>query len=135
MLLALDSDTAMARLDQMLSPNLEPVLDSDDMDLILDQAKRADSAGNSPSSDDWNPTWDLEAAAVIGWEIKAGRAASTFDFGEDSQRFNASQVHDQCMAMARLYRRGSGSARAASVQVGDYLNAKAATTPIGPAIP
>jgi len=54
---------------------------------------------------EWKPTWDLNAAAAKGWELKAGKAAGRFDFGTDGQTFQRSQVVAHCNRMAGIYRR------------------------------
>lgn len=100
---------ARARLERMIAPDMDPTLSTADVDDLIAIAKRPAPDGVVPSDAQWTPTWDLNAAARMGWEIKAGRAAASFDFGEDSQRFNRSQVHDACMAMARLYSTARGS--------------------------
>lgn len=53
----------------------------------------------------WVPTWDLAAAASLGWELKAGKAAGRFDFLTDGQQFARGQVVAHCNAMASRYRR------------------------------
>lgn len=53
----------------------------------------------------WTPTWDLNAAAAGGWQIKAGKAAGRFDFTTDGQQFNRSMVVAACRAQAAEYRR------------------------------
>lgn len=63
---------------------------------------------------EWAPTWDLDAAAAMGWELKAGKAAGRFDFTTDGQTFRRGQIIDHCQKMAATYRRRvSGSAPAA----------------------
>lgn len=101
--------TARARLERMLSPGIEPVLTEADIDELMVQARRPDRDGRLPSETGWIPTYDMDAAASAGWELRAGRCFDDIDFGEDGQRFNASQRHAQCLAMAKLYRRGAAS--------------------------
>lgn len=101
---------ARERLERKVAHDIEPILSAADVDDLLEQSKRPDAAGLSPSDPDWTPTFDVDAGAALGWEVKAGRASAAFDFGEDGQRFNRSQMHEQCMAMAVHYRRGSASA-------------------------
>lgn len=113
---------ARAELVRKLAPDLEPTIPDADVDTLLATAKRPDSCGRAPSDPDWTPTWDTDAAAADGWEMKAGRALA-FDFSEDGQRFTPSQINKQCLEMAALYRRGSGSSRTRSGAVDDYTNA------------
>jgi len=54
---------------------------------------------------EWAPTWDLDYAAELGWEMKAGKAAGRFDFTTDGQTFRRGQVITHCNEMAARYRR------------------------------
>jgi hypothetical protein len=52
----------------------------------------------------------VNAAAAEGWLRKAGRAATQFNFAEDGQRFDRSQIYQHCMAQHEHYaNRGMGS--------------------------
>lgn len=53
----------------------------------------------------WTPTWDLNAAAALGWQIKAGKASSRFNFASDGQNFQRAQTFDHCRQMERSFRR------------------------------
>ncbi len=53
----------------------------------------------------WAPTWDLDYAAELGWQMKAGRAAGRFDFTTDGQTFRRGQVITHCQQMAASFRR------------------------------
>lgn len=112
---------ARGRLERLVAPDAEPQLDVADVDELVERAKRPDSAGLSPTDPAWVPTWDLDAAAAIGWEVKAGRAASMFTFSEDGQSFRRNEIHESCKAMARMYRRGAGSVALPAGRLGDYL--------------
>jgi hypothetical protein len=168
-----DESAARARLEALVAVDSDPALTTDEFDLLVGDAKRADAAGNLPSNVDtapvwqantpyqhgdvvtaspatgrwwrcivpgttgstqpawpdqhgrppgltevvdgsvtwldagaeWKPTWDLNAAAARGWELKAGKAAGRFDFGTDGQTFQRSQIIAQCNRMAGIYRR------------------------------
>lgn len=52
----------------------------------------------------WTPTWDLNRAAMLGWEAKAGKAAGGYDFRTEDQQFARSQIAAHCLAMADRYR-------------------------------
>lgn len=58
----------------------------------------------------WTPTYDLAAAAVEGWEQKAGLAASRYQFATDGQAFMRQQVIAHCQAQADRYRRKTAAA-------------------------
>lgn len=58
----------------------------------------------------WAPTWNLNAAAGAGWEMKAALVSGRFNFAADQQRFDRSQVHAMCLEQADRYRRrGAGT--------------------------
>lgn len=47
--------------------------------------------------------WSLYAAAAEGWLVKAGKAASRFDFSADGQTYDRSQVHKMALEMRASY--------------------------------
>lgn len=117
---------ARARLMRMAAPTMDPVLSPDDITDLLTQARVVDVEGLLPSDVSYVATWtnaSVEAAAAAAWEVKAGRAAADFRFSDDGQSFSREQVHQQCLNMSRLYRRGAGSARV-SADVVDNLVAR-----------
>lgn len=164
----MDYAAARAELELLVQADAEPTLSGADVDVLLDLARRPDSAGNPPANvttaaawasahayqvgdviyaasrwwrcaiagtsdttvpswpdlggsavtaarvvdgdvvwsdngGEWNPTWDLRAAARHGWLVKAGKVAGNFGFVTDQQTFNRDQVHAHCLAMAREY--------------------------------
>lgn len=103
-----DSTDALEELSRLVAADQVPTLDAADLQSILGTAVRPDSDGRPPSHAEWVPTYDLNAAAAEGWQRKAGLAASKFDFAEDDQRFNVGQIHNHCIAQARLYRNRAG---------------------------
>lgn len=113
--------TARDRLAQLVAAGVAPTLTDGQLDDILIRARRPDVDGLLPSDADWTPTYDFNAAASEGWELKAGLAV-TFDFTAHGQTFDRSQVQEQCLAMASRYRRGSGSVRIASAIVDDFAS-------------
>lgn len=53
----------------------------------------------------WTPTYDLHAAAVMGWQIKAAQVSGNFDFITENQTFNRRQVFANCLEMAAAFTR------------------------------
>lgn len=53
----------------------------------------------------WTPTWDMNAAAALAWQVKSGRASSRFNFTADGQNFQRAQLFDHCRQMERSFRR------------------------------
>jgi hypothetical protein len=94
-----------AQLARMVAAEAAPVLSDDELDDLLAMHRRIDAAHIAPSQDGWTPTYDLAAAAAEGWRRKAGKAAAMFNFAEDGQQFQRSQVYAQCVSMADRYSR------------------------------
>ena len=89
------------KLKQLTAWDAEPVLTGDDLDELLNAASLEDANGLAPINEEWTPTYDLNAAAVAGWLIKAGRAAATVDSPESGPV--TSKIFDNCRTMARIY--------------------------------
>jgi hypothetical protein len=81
-----------------------PELTDGEIDELLVQDSLADAEGNSPESEEWEPTYDLDAAAAAGWVIKAGRAVSSTETEPDSVNVS-SRVFENCMRMSREFSR------------------------------
>ncbi len=103
-------EEARAKLALMVLSDEDPELSPDQIEDVLTYARRPDADGLLYTDEDWTPTWDLDAAAAEGWRRKAGIAASRFNFAEDDQRFDRSQIYAQCLSQAEQYaRRSMGS--------------------------
>jgi hypothetical protein len=89
------------KLKQMTAWSADPTLSEDDLNELLVAAALEDAAGLAPLNEEWTPTYDLNAAAVAGWLIKAGRAAATVD--EPTAGVVTSKVFDNCRTMAMIY--------------------------------
>ena len=98
------SETATkAKIARMVEATSEPVLTDDDLNDLVDAAARADADGRYRDNPAWEPTWDLNAAAAEGWARKASKAANAFNFAEDGQRFDRSQIYAHCAAQQKVY--------------------------------
>lgn len=53
---------------------------------------------------DWTATYDLNAAAAEVWEEKASGQARNYDFSADGGSYHRSQVYEQMMKQARIFR-------------------------------
>lgn len=51
----------------------------------------------------WMPTYDLNAAAAMGWRWKAGKASDRITFGSQGDNYNAEQLYTHCIDMAKYY--------------------------------
>jgi hypothetical protein len=101
----LDSATAWVRLQEMTAADSEPLLSEAELWSLFEQARRADQWGVAPDDASWEPTYDLNAAACRGWEMKAGKVAGEFQFETDGQVFMRHQKHRMCLEMADRYKR------------------------------
>jgi len=108
-----DEATARLRLERMVAWDQTPALTVEEMDRLLDLARRADEEGREPGDADWVPTWALGPAAAEGWTWKAARVAGHYDFNADGSSLSKSQVMAHCLRMAEVFG-GAGSGAAAS---------------------
>lgn len=97
-------ETASERLKKMTAWTTAPELSGDEIDELLERSSIVDAEGRSPENEEWEPTYDLDAAAASGWLIKAGRAVSMTETEPDSVNV-ASRVFENCMRMSREYSR------------------------------
>ena len=99
---------AETRLEMMTQTQVEPKLTAPEIALLLEMFRRADSAGNLPGTTDWQPTYNLKAAASMGWQWKAAKASELVSADLDGERLSSNQVFDHCVQMAQMYsRRGA----------------------------
>lgn len=100
------SEEARLRLVSMCAAAREPVLDEDEVDTLVLLAQRVDVDGREPTDAGWTETFDLNAAAHVGWLTKAGKATADFDFSaEGVGSFSSGDVFEMCERMADHYRR------------------------------
>ena len=95
-------ETPKEKLKKITAWDVAPELSDTEIDELLLQAAKEDGEGNAPSSEDWEPTYDLNSAAAAGWLIKAGRSASTTETEPDSVNVT-SRVFANCLRMSRIY--------------------------------
>ncbi len=91
------------KLKQMTAWDSDPTLTVDDLDELLAAAALQDINGLAPLNEEWTPTYDLNAAVVAGWLVKAGRAAATVEVDPPGSGIITSKVFENCRAMARIY--------------------------------
>jgi hypothetical protein len=102
-MLRLTEEEARARLEEMLQIDAEPTLGLSSVDDLLEFAKRVDSNRLAPGDTDWEPTWDLNAAAAEGWRRKAGAVAGRFNVTVDGDALSRAQAFGHCLQMAERY--------------------------------
>lgn len=99
----MDEGSARVRLEAMTQSVSFPALTEDELAELVTIAKRTDVDGALPSDAAWVPTWDLNAAAALGWAWKAAKVVAHFPFSTDGQRFDRQYIHQQCMEQSRFY--------------------------------
>lgn len=97
-------ESAKDKLKKMIAWDVEPTLSDGEIDDLLGPSALVDPSGTAPSGLDWDPTYDLNAAAADGWLIKAARAAALVEIDPPGSGILTSKVFDNCRAMARIYR-------------------------------
>ncbi len=122
---------ARARLQRHTQADQAPALTAAEVDDLLAMARVADAAGVAVDAVGYLETWTdagLEAAAVMGWLWKAGKAK--FDVKAGTTEAKRSQVAEMCRQMAAEYRgriavagRGSGFGGIGSIGIVSSLAA------------
>lgn len=101
---AISRDDAIATVQSQAATDVPPTLTDDQVAGLVDRSARMDTDGNTVDSDDWTPTYCLNAATALAWERKAALTSGRFDLTIDGQTLRRSQVYDMCMAEAKRYR-------------------------------
>jgi hypothetical protein len=96
-------ETALDKLKRMTAWDVEPELSEGDLEAILAECAVADAAGLPPSDEDWDPTYDMNAAAAKGWLVKAARASCLTEIDPPGSGVVTSQVFENCCEMARMF--------------------------------
>ena len=91
------------KIKQMTAWDAAPALSEDELNELLAAAALADAGGLAPLNVGWTPTYDLNAAAVAGWLIKAARSAKLTEIDPPGSGIVTSKIFDNCRAMARIY--------------------------------
>ncbi len=100
--------TATARMVETLRRMVaEPTQDTySDLTLqeMIEDYPLLDDDGNDYSETDWEPNYDLHAAAADVWEQKAASFIEDFDFRADGAAYNLGDRQEQMMARVRYHR-------------------------------
>lgn len=99
----MDEAHARAKLEDLTAASTFPALSTEQIDRLLEEAKRTDADDRYPDDVDWDPTWDLNRSIAEGWRIKAGLVSNRHAFGANSGNYNPEQVFEHCMKMADYY--------------------------------
>lgn len=100
----MDEATARARLERMTQASRFPTLTADEVDELVELARRPDLDGNLPDAPGWAGAFDLNASAAEGWRWKAAKVAGDESVTADGATFGA-DTYKGCLAMAAQYDR------------------------------
>ena len=96
---------ALALLKGMVAAGDTPELDDETVEALLDSCALKDAEGRTPDDLDWEPTYNLNAAAYQGWTLKAAKAAGMIDFSADGHSFKRSGYIEHCLTMQAHYKK------------------------------
>lgn len=94
----------IARVRRMVNEPDDTTYDDDAIAEFIEAYPLLDSDGNEPDEEDWEATYDLNAAAADIWAEKAAVLAGDFDFSADGGNYSRSQAYEHAMQMSRYYR-------------------------------
>lgn len=83
----------------------EPRLLTEQIDELVLRSKRPDSSNRPPTDADWEPTWNINAAVALGWELKASALATDFDIRSADQDLKRSQMYEMCLRQSDRWKR------------------------------
>lgn len=95
--------TALARLRINAQSTSDPMLTEQELEDLLAYYALEDSELRAPDHVDWVGTWDLPAAYRKAWLMKAGKVAASVTYDVDGAKYDNSDMHAHCMAMAAKY--------------------------------
>lgn len=99
----MDRGVALILLGEKVAATSRPVLSPEAVGALLDSYASQDGSGRAPTNDDWDPTYDLNAAAAEGWRMKAGKVAGDFNFSADNASYSKADVLAHCLEMQTKY--------------------------------
>lgn len=102
----MDLATATALVKAYAAVDNEPVLTDGEVQIIMTQAKRPDSANISVGVSGYVDNYDANYAIQQAWEMKAGKAAAKYTFLAGGNQFIRSDMIRHCTEMADRWRRG-----------------------------
>lgn len=94
----------ITKLTLYLQPTLDPVIEPDELALIVELGKRNDKNGLKPTDDGWIETIDINWCIAQGWQIKASKAASDYHFKNEGLEMHREQIIANCLKMVQEYK-------------------------------
>lgn len=93
--------------------SLELPLSDEEIEDLLSLARRPDILGYAPGEPEWEPTYDLDAAAAEGWRWKAGKTTTRVTVGASGSNVQQSDSFAFCMQMVAEFQAASSAASGA----------------------
>lgn len=87
--------------------NYAPKLTEAEVDDLVLLARRPDAYGREPTDLNWVETYDVRAAAGIGWEWKLAKVVGGYDFTADGLTVSRSTMIDRIEREIERYKGGS----------------------------
>ena len=98
----------IAQLRRMIAESGSTTYSDAELEAVIEKYPLIDANGFFPDNDDdlddWDPTYDLNAAAAQIWAEKAAAVAANFDFSADGATFHRSQEFEMATRMAAFYK-------------------------------
>lgn len=104
----MDHTEALSFVRLRLQPDVEPTLDTAEVESLLELAATCDANGVQPGGDGWVPTYSVVGcyrAIAEGYLVKHGRVAHYYDFTTDGQTFRRDQMLDHIEHQRRKWAR------------------------------
>ena len=98
-------DVVRRRIEVFTQAGSEPKLSPEALEELVRMSKREDSSKRPPTDANWEPTWNINAAVALGWEMKAAAVVTDFDIRSADQDLSRSQMHEMCLKQADRWKR------------------------------
>lgn len=99
---------ARARLILFADATVEPVLASEEIDILLNMSKEVDRYKVLPTDTGWTETYNVNTAIALAWLVKAGRLAPRYLFMSGGKMLSRQQFYDHCMTLHKRYAMKAG---------------------------
>lgn len=95
----MNRSTARARLTVFCPVGSEPVLESGEIETLLDIGRMRDQYGLDPETVGWEETYDASYVIAQAWLVKATRLADRYLFMVGGKMFSRQMFYDHCMKL------------------------------------
>jgi hypothetical protein len=89
----------------MVAATTDPILTASDIELLLKLNRTLDENGLAPTDADWESTYDLDRAALMGWKWKMGRVSDLSTARTGDLTLEDANIVNNIEKMINQYRR------------------------------